>query len=38
MGIEVVTVEKETEPRKVLKRACYCRAHGTEILSRAQGW
>ena len=38
MGIEVVTVQRETEPRKVLRRACYCRAHGTEFLSRAQGW
>jgi hypothetical protein len=35
-GIEVVTVEKDTSPRKVLKRACYCRAHGGEFAAKVQ--
>lgn len=36
-GIEVVMVEKDASPRKVLKRACYCRAHGSEFFAKAQG-
>jgi hypothetical protein len=36
MGIEVV--QKGTGSRKVLRRACYCRAHGSEFISRAQSW
>jgi len=33
MGIEVVTVRKEGEARKVINRRCYCRAHGSSIAS-----
>jgi hypothetical protein len=28
MGIEVVTVKKSGESKKVLRHVCYCRAHG----------
>jgi hypothetical protein len=38
MGIEVIVVQKGTGPRKILRRACYCRAHGSEFISMAQSW
>jgi hypothetical protein len=37
MGIEVVTIRKEGKSKKVLKRGYYCRAHGADYVSRAQG-
>ena len=37
VGIEVVTVQLVGNSKKVLKHACYCRAHGTEYQARAQG-
>ena len=37
MGIEVVTVQKEGTTKKILRRAFFCRAHGAEYQSRAQG-
>jgi hypothetical protein len=37
MGIEVVTVQKTGNTKKILKRAFLCRAHGAEYQSRLQG-
>ncbi|HET7805311.1 MAG TPA: hypothetical protein VFL53_13800 [Pseudolabrys sp.] len=37
IGVEVVTVEKDTKPKKVLKRAWYCRSHAGDYESRARG-
>ncbi|HET9716499.1 MAG TPA: hypothetical protein VFP60_09985 [Pseudolabrys sp.] len=37
MGIEVVTTKKEGTSKKILKRAFYCRVHGGEYQSKAQG-
>jgi len=37
MGIEVVTVQKAGTTKKILRRAFFCRAHGAEYQSRAQG-
>lgn len=36
-GIEVVTVQKAGTTKKILRRAFFCRAHGAEYQSRAQG-
>jgi hypothetical protein len=36
MGIEVVTVKKGGGARKVLRRVCYCRAHGFDYETRVQ--
>jgi len=35
MGIEVVTVRKEGETRRVVKHGWYCRAHGADFVVRA---
>jgi hypothetical protein len=37
LGIEVVTVQKAGTTKKILRRAFFCRAHGAEYQSRAQG-
>jgi hypothetical protein len=37
MGIEVVTVRKIGDSKKVLRRQCYCRAHGYDYEMRMQG-
>ena len=37
IGVEVVTVEKGTRPKKVIKRAFYCRSHAGDYESRARG-
>ena len=37
MGIEVVTVQKAATNKKILRRAFFCRDHGAEYQSRAQG-
>lgn len=37
MGIEVVTVQKNGRTKKILKRAFFCRIHGADYYSRAQG-
>ena len=36
MGIEVVTVQKSGEARKVLRHVCYCRGHGFDYETKAQ--
>jgi hypothetical protein len=36
MGIEVVSVRKEGQSKKVIKHCWYCRAHGAEFVTRAQ--
>jgi hypothetical protein len=36
-GIEVVTVQKAGISKKILRRAFFCRVHGAEYQSRAQG-
>ena len=36
VGIEVITVQPEGKSKKVLKHACYCRAHGMEYQARAE--
>ena len=36
VGIEVVTIRKSGESRKVLKHGYYCRAHGLDYETRAQ--
>ena len=35
MGIEVVTVQKSGESKKVLRHVCYCRGHGFDYESKA---
>ncbi len=37
MGIEVVTVKKQGKNKIILRRAFFCRVHGAEYHSRAQG-
>jgi hypothetical protein len=37
IGVEVVTVEKATRPKKVIKRIFYCRSHAGDYESRARG-
>ena len=37
MGIEVVTEKKIGDSKSVLKRQCYCRAHGYDYEARLQG-
>jgi hypothetical protein len=37
MGIEVVTVTKEGQSKKVIKHGRYCRSHGAEYATRALG-
>ena len=37
IGVEVVTVEKDIRPKKVLKRTFYCRSHAGDYESRARG-
>jgi len=34
MGIEVVTVRKEGESKKVIRHSWYCRAHGADYVTR----
>jgi hypothetical protein len=36
VGIEVITVQPQGKSKKVLKHACYCRAHGMEYQMKAQ--
>jgi hypothetical protein len=36
VGIEVVTVRKEGEGKKIVKHGWYCRAHAMEYTTRAQ--
>jgi len=36
VGIEVITVQSAGKSKKVLKHACYCRAHGMEYQAKAQ--
>lgn len=38
LGIEVVRVQKEEKGKKILKHAWYCRAHGADYVSRAEGY
>ena len=35
MGIEVVTVQKSGESKKVLRHVCYCRGHGFDYETKA---
>ena len=35
MGIEVVTVRKEGNSKKVIRHCRYCRAHGADYTTRA---
>jgi heterodisulfide reductase subunit C len=37
IGVEVVTVVKGIRPKKILKRAFYCRSHAGEYEARARG-
>jgi hypothetical protein len=37
MGIEVVTVRKEGQLKKVISHGRYCRAHGADYATRALG-
>ena len=37
IGVEVVAIEKGTRPKKVLKRAYYCRSHAGDYELRARG-
>ena len=37
MGIEVVTVKKEGQSKKVIKHGWYCRAHDADYAGRAAG-
>ena len=36
IGIEVVTVKKSGESKKVLRHVCYCRGHGFDYETKAQ--
>ena len=36
MGVEVVTVRKEEQSKKIIKHRWYCRAHGADFVTRAQ--
>jgi hypothetical protein len=36
MGIEVVTVKKSGDSRKVVRHVCYCRGHGFDYETQAQ--
>ena len=36
LGIEVVTLKREGESKKVLEHRCYCRDHGLEYEEKAQ--
>lgn len=36
IGIEVITVKRNSSPKKVVKHARYCRAHGGEYQARAE--
>ena len=36
IGIEVVTIRRDGESKKVLRRGCYCRAHGHDYEMRLQ--
>lgn len=36
VGIEVVTVKKSGESRKILRHVCYCRGHGFDYERKAQ--
>ena len=37
VGIEVVAIKREGDAKKVVKRACYCRAHGSEYQATING-
>ena len=36
VGIEVVTVKKNGDARKILRHVCYCRGHGLDYERKAQ--
>jgi hypothetical protein len=36
VGIEVITVKKDGESKKVLRHVCYCRGHGLDYETKAQ--
>jgi hypothetical protein len=36
LGIEVITLKKDGESKKVLEHRCYCRDHGLEYEEKAQ--
>jgi hypothetical protein len=36
VGIEVVTVERNDDSKKVIRRLCYCRGHGFGYETKAQ--
>jgi len=36
VGIEVITFQTEAKSKKIMRRACYCRAHGMEYQAQAQ--
>ena len=36
LGIEVITLKREGESKKVLEHRCYCRDHGLEYEEKAQ--
>lgn len=36
VGIEVVTVQKSGESKKVVRHVCYCRGHGLDYEKKAQ--
>ena len=36
VGIEVVTVERNDDSKKVIRRVCYCRGHGFGYETKAQ--
>ena len=37
IGVEVVAIEKGSKPKRVIKRAYYCRSHAGDYESRARG-
>ena len=37
VGVEVVMVEKETKPKKIIRRTFFCRSHAGDYESRARG-
>ena len=36
VGIEVVTVNKSGDAKKILRHVCYCRSHGFDYETKAQ--
>ena len=37
LGIEVVAVQKQSTPKKILRRTAYCRSHAGDYEARARG-